>query len=155
MNSTDEITSEPRVSSVNPASQVRQCQKCGQPIITAPVLRCPGCGEVIRLRCFTYRSWRSRQYVAECIDLDIASEGTSEKEAIGGLQDAMRGYLAVAFDGSGIEGLIFRPSPTLHRLRYHLQHLSDRILALFSARHARRTAEEFYSVPTGISHIRC
>lgn len=126
-----------------PATQVQHCSECGAPIITEPVLECARCGKVIRLRCFVYRA--SDCYVAECIDLDISSEGSTETEAIGGLQDAMRGYLHVAFDGKSTEGLILRPAPLSHRFRYHFEQLKDGLYSVFSKRR-KRTVEQFYSV---------
>ena len=103
---------------------VRHCVLCGRPLIAAPKLKCAHCGERIRLRCLSYR--RSGQYFAECIDLDLISRGETQEEAIGKLQEAMYGYLKVAFEGD-TKGLILRRSPFSHRLRYHLQRLAERI----------------------------
>jgi hypothetical protein len=146
MSTVEEIGS-PATSS--PASEVHYCEKCGEPIIAAPALKCACCGEVLRLRCFTFRC--AGGYVAECVDLDISAEGTTEKEAICGLQDAMRGYLAVVFDGqdnADTRGLILRPSPFSHRIRYYVESAKDIVRAIFSNRR-RHTGEKFYSIPSG------
>jgi hypothetical protein len=108
---------------------------------------------VIRLRCFVYRRGTDC-YVAECVDLDISAEGTTDKEAICGLQDAMRGYLKVVFDGQeqpDTRGLIMRPSPLSHRVRYRLESMKDVFRAVFTDRR-KRTGAKFYSVP---SHDHC
>jgi hypothetical protein len=148
MNTADTIiASKPASPLTTPSSEVHCCPNCGAPAIAEPRLVCGG--EVIRLRCFVYR--HGNHYRAECIDLDIATEGDIDKEAIAGLQDAMNGYLSVAFDGEDTRGLILRPSPPLHRIHYHVERLKDRFLAIFS-KHRGHTRERFYSIP---SHNNC
>ena len=110
--------------------EVRRCASCGGPIISCPVLQCSHCGELRPLRCFCYQA-EQNLFVAECVDLDLISEGDTPERAIGGLQQAMHGYLCVAFDGD-VEGLILRPSPISHRLRYHWYGLKDRLRRAFS-----------------------
>lgn len=134
----------------NPPSEVEHCPGCGAPAIAEPQLVCAHCGGVIRLRCFVYR--RGQEYRAECIDLDIATEGSTPEEAIAGLQDAMQGYLSVVFEGGDRKGLLLRKSPLLHRLHYHLASIRDRFLAIFSDHRRTCTAEKYYSVP---SHTHC
>lgn len=70
------------------------------------------------LRCF---AWCSSEgvYFAECIDLDIAIRAKNPQEAYQKLQDAMLGYLKVVIEGGPTDGLITRPAPLSHRLRYH------------------------------------
>lgn len=107
-----------RQASVSPLQEVRSCPTCGRPILRVPVLRCGHCGAERPLRCLVYKS-RSGKYIGECIDLDILSQADSLSEAIGKLQEAMFSYLEVAFEGDSIKGLVLRPSPLSHRLRYH------------------------------------
>jgi hypothetical protein len=130
---------------VTPSSDVHYCDGCGQPTIAAPVLKCKCCGEVLRLRCFVY-SAEDQKFRAECIDLDIVAEGNTQKAAITGLQDALRGYMEVAFDGGPTDGLLLRPSPISHRLRYYLQYLTDIVAARLSRSYERHTAECYYSL---------
>ena len=144
MNTTDEIVSE---DTTLQQSVVRRCGKCGRPKM--PALLCKNCGEVVRLRWFVRRS--ADGYVAECIDLDIAAEGSSIDAAIAGLQDAMSGYLAVVFEGD-TEGLIPRLSPLSSRLRYHLVRLKDSLRRLFF-RPRTCAYEQFYKLPSP-SHSR-
>ena len=70
------------------------------------------------LRCVVYgvdgHTWR-----AECIDLDLMVEGPTSDETVASLRDAMAGYLTTAFEGD-TSGLVPRPSPLGHRVRYHL-----------------------------------
>jgi hypothetical protein len=139
MIATDEIVVE--TESI-PSREVRYCEKCGHPVITAPALQCAHCGSIKRLRCFVRRV--SECYIAECIDLDIAAEGATLKDAVSGLQDAMDGYLSVALD-TNTSGLILRPSPLLHRVRYYIEFAKDLVYGLLS-RHDVRT-EKFYAVP--------
>ena len=62
--------------------------------------------------------------MAECVDLDLLSRGDTREEAIGKLQEAMFGYLKTAFaEGQSTQGLVLRPSPWRHRLRYHLHRI--------------------------------
>ena len=66
-------------------------------------------------------------YLAECVDLDLISEGGTPEEAIGKLQEAICGYLEAAFDGQSTEGLVLRPSPLSRRLRYHWHWIRTRL----------------------------
>lgn len=104
--------------------QVRHCGLCGAPIINEPKLKCAHCGERVRLRCYSYL--RQGRWYAECIDLDLISRGESQDEAIGKLQEAMYGYLQVAFEGNQ-KGLVMRRSPFSHRLRYRFHRLLERL----------------------------
>ena len=102
--------------------EVRYCPECGSPLIAVPILQCAHCGEEIALRCFTFGPRRG-MYFAECVDLDIAAQGKTLEQAIGKLQEAMVGYLETAFNGGSTKGLVLRPSPLSHRLRYNLRRL--------------------------------
>ena len=77
------------------------------------------------LRAFHYRS--GTIYVAECIDLNLIAEGRTLEQAIACLQEAVAGYLTVAFEGD-INGLVPRPSPLVHRLRYHCHSTDHQVL---------------------------
>jgi len=95
---------------------------------------------------FTFRCWvyqeRRNSFVAECIDLNLIVKAKSMKQATDSLQDAIRGYLAVAFDGD-IKGLIPRPSPLRRRLLYHLCGLRCRLRALLPADSSNVLAKRF------------
>jgi hypothetical protein len=69
------------------------------------------------LRCYVYRQTPDK-WVAECIDLDLMVKARTPDLAARGLQDAMLGYLKTAIEGDS-SGLLPRPSPLSHRLRYH------------------------------------
>mgnify|MGYP001577242053 FL=1 len=120
--------------------EVSRCPGCGAPLIRVPVLACTRCEEKHPLRCFTYM--HGDRHIAECIDLDLLAQGNTVEEAIGKLQEAMFGYLEVAFSGESTEGLVLRKSPLSHRLRYHLHRLRFAI-----PRHARRRSTH-YVLPT-------
>jgi len=117
-------------------TEVRYCPECGSPLISVPVLVCAHCGEEVALRCFTYGP-RNGRYFAECIDLDLISQGQSVEEAIGKLQEAMFGYLETVYNGKPTGGLVPRLSPFSHRLRYHLRAASHRIHSLLAGRRAK------------------
>jgi hypothetical protein len=140
MPATDEIAAKAAVTS--PSREVRHCNTCGQPIITAPSLQCAECGSVTRLRCFVFAA--KGHYVAECIDLDISAEADTLEGAISGLQDAMDGYLSVVLD-TNTSGVILRPSPFSHRIRYYIEYVRDAIAALLSRPRGR--TEMVYEVP--------
>ncbi len=72
-------------------------------------------------RCMVYpRSLAGAQdFVAECIDLDIIVIGSTQRAAQASLHEAVCGYLRVSAHGD-TKGLIPRPSPWSHRLKYHL-----------------------------------
>jgi len=57
-------------------------------------------------------------FTAECIDLDLIAKAPTAHKAFESLKTAITGYLDVAISGD-VEGLIPRPSPRSHRLRYH------------------------------------
>jgi hypothetical protein len=59
-----------------------------------------------------------QEYTAECIDLNLMVYGKTPYEALDSLRGAMGGYLAVAFSGDPA-GLVPRPSPFIHRAKYH------------------------------------
>src|SRR5713226_7603421 len=97
--------------------EVQHCPQCGSPLIASPILTCAHCGKDVALRCFLYR--RKPGFIAECIDLDLLSQGNTPEEAIARLQEAMFSYLDVAFEGKCVLGLVPRPSPFSHRARYY------------------------------------
>ena len=70
------------------------------------------------LRCVVFQD-DTGAYNAECIDLDILVYGKTPYDALHSLKDAIGGYLEVAFKGD-LAGLLPRPAPWTHRLRYHL-----------------------------------
>lgn len=113
--------------------EVRHCPGCGDPVIKVPVLQCANCGHKVGLRAFCYK--RSRGYIAECIDLNLVSQGKTKEEAIGALQEAMFSYLAVVFDGGPTRKLVPRLSPLANRIHYHLHRLYCRIASFFGNRH--------------------
>lgn len=104
-------------------------------MISVPVLRCAHahCGKEHPLRAFVYKKGPN-QFIAECIDLDLLSQGTTKEQAIAKLQEAMHGYLQAAFDGSSTKGLVLRLSPLSHRLRYYLQSLGFNLKACLMPR---------------------
>lgn len=75
------------------------------------------------------------QFVAECIDLDLLSQGSTPEEAIGTLQEAMVDYLQAAFAGGDARGLVPRLSPRSHRLRYHWTRALARVSERMHGRH--------------------
>jgi predicted RNase H-like HicB family nuclease len=57
-------------------------------------------------RRFTASVWREDEwYVAQCLDVDVASQGRTEREALGNLQDALTLYFSPPSPG---------PVPSLH-----------------------------------------
>jgi len=71
----------------------------------------------IMLRCYAYQ--HSGSWVAECIDLDLIVKRKTPDAAADSLRDAMAGYLKTVSEGDSFHGLVPRPSPLSHRLRYH------------------------------------
>ncbi len=69
-------------------------------------------------RCVVYPN-KPEEYTAECIDLDIMVRRATPHAAMHELEEAVTGYLNVAFKGD-VEGLVPRPSPLSHRARYHV-----------------------------------
>ncbi len=128
--------------------RVFYCTGCGKPIIGEPVLVCEQCGHELRLRCFSYRAGKDR-YIAECIDLDILYEDATREAAIGGLQEALYGYLTAVLDGKSTAGLLPRRAPLSHRLRYRFEAIKDRITSIFDSRHTRSTIACSYKVRDG------
>ncbi len=119
-------------------------------MIAEPILTCADCGQEVKLRCFYYRAGKDL-YVAECIDLDLLSEGQTPEEAIGGLQEAVFGYLSAVFGGhekAETKGLVPRPSPLSHRVRYHFRDLGARIRSVFDRQH-EQTFPCHYTVKAG------
>jgi hypothetical protein len=146
MLATDEIVE----AQASPSCEVHHCDNCGQPVITAPALQCAECGSVIRLRCFVRPV--SDCYVAECIDLDISVEAKTLKGAIAGLQDAMLGYLGVVLD-TNTSGLVLRPSPLTHRIRYYIEYAKN-VVGVLSSR-PRERAEKFFTVEPFANTVHC
>jgi hypothetical protein len=69
------------------------------------------------LRCMVYPN-KPGEYTAECIDLDIMVRASTPQEALHDIRAAIRGYLTVVLAGD-TAGLLPRPSPLSHRIRYH------------------------------------
>jgi hypothetical protein len=69
-------------------------------------------------RCFAYKH-SSGGFVAECVDLNLIVKAKTMKKAASSLGDAIEGYLEVVANGDDQTGLIPRPSPLSHRIRYH------------------------------------
>jgi hypothetical protein len=82
------------------------------------------------MRSYYYK--HPKGYIAECIDLDLLSQGSTPEEAIGKLQEAMSGYMKVAFSSDSTKGLILRKSPLSHRIHFHLQRFFHRLKSRFS-----------------------
>jgi predicted RNase H-like HicB family nuclease len=93
----------------------------------------------IVLRCFSWSSGDGNYY-AECVDLDISVRAKTPEQAIRELHDAMIGYLHVVVDGSH-EGLIPRPAPLSHRMRY-------RWYCLLAAVSIKRHTLRLFDVPS-------
>lgn len=115
---------------------VSHCPECGSVLIRVPILVCAHCGEEKPLRCFTYRS-RMGLHIAECVDLDILSQGESIEEAVGKLQEATFSYLDVAFSGESTKGLVLRKSPLSHRLHYQFHRAKCDLVAWFRGLHGK------------------
>ena len=103
---------------------VQRCPGCEAPIIKVPILQCADCGTVHPLRAFHYKSGST--YVAECLDLGLISEGPTPENAIQRLQEAMSGYLSVAFEGDP-HGLVLRPAPASRWIRYYWYSLKRKL----------------------------
>jgi hypothetical protein len=146
---TEEVATNQAVESapVSESSSIHYCELCGGAMIAAPALQDAEDGTMLPLRCFVRRN-SSGCYVAECIDLDICAEAETLETAIVGLQDAMKGYLLVVFDGAATDGdgaiSVLRPSPLSHRIRYHIEYLKYRVFELIFRTHGR-TSRKFYS----------
>jgi hypothetical protein len=106
-----------------------------------------------QVRCFVYQAG-PKCYRAECIDLDIAAEGSTEKEARGGLRDAMIGYLSVtceanaqalreASDEKTFRKLILRPAPVAHRIHYYIGKMKQSAFPKGQS----HSKDRFYTVP--------
>jgi hypothetical protein len=88
------------------------------------------------LRCIIWRA-PDESFFAECIDLDIAVHGRSQAEAERKMRSAITSYLKVVLSGDPA-GLLPRPAPWSHRLRYHLY---AALAAVISARRSFRLME--------------
>jgi hypothetical protein len=61
-----------------------------------------------------------RDFLAECVDLNLMVIRPTAEAAARSLEDAMTGYLETVFEKPDqIEGLYPRPSPLSRRLKYH------------------------------------
>jgi hypothetical protein len=90
------------------------------------------CDQIIRtLRSFVYQP-KPNLYIAECVDLNLLSQGRSPEEAFEALNEAVNLYLGTALDGD-TAGLLHRPSPWTHRVRYLLHELEN----LLKGRHEK------------------
>jgi len=118
-------------------TQVHHCPLCGSLLIATPVLKRAHCGREVVLRCFIYRDKEKKGHIAECIDLNLLSQGTTPEQTIARLQEAMFGYLEVAFEGESTKGLVLRPSPFSHHLRYYAHSLSCMVSSFLKRRHAK------------------
>jgi predicted RNase H-like HicB family nuclease len=125
--------------------EVRYCPVCGEPLIASPILKCAHCGKEVTLRCFTY-SPRRGKYIAECVDLDILSQGNTKEEAIGKLQEAMISYIEAAFDGKTTKDLVLRRSPFSHLLRYHFQQMYCNLRSLFGRKHIIQNTKDSWNL---------
>jgi hypothetical protein len=98
----------------------------------------------------------AKRYLAECIDLDIAAEGATEKEARRGLRDAMLGYLSVVCDGQLLQDaneeafrkLILRPAPFTHRIHYYIGKMKQTAFP----KGQTRNGDRFYTLPAPCGH---
>jgi hypothetical protein len=79
----------------------------------------------IVLRCWVYRR-STYDWIAECIDLDMVVRARTPEVAANRLQDAMISHITVTVTGGDMAGLLPRPSPWSHRIRYHLCRLLSR-----------------------------
>jgi len=59
------------------------------------------------------------QYASLCVELDIASCGVTEVEAVESLKDAIETYLEYMHD-EGLAGSIYRPVPMNELKAFHL-----------------------------------
>jgi hypothetical protein len=77
---------------------------------------------VEKLRCIVAEV-RWGVYRAECIDLDLATDGASVRDAMLQLNDAVSGYLMVVCGDVGTNesfpAIECRPSPWIHRLLWY------------------------------------
>ncbi|HEX3986315.1 MAG TPA: hypothetical protein VHX13_06855, partial [Acidobacteriaceae bacterium] len=72
-------------------ADANHCAECG-------ALLLPDGKPALELRCFVRPIGKSR-YLAECIDLDLGAEADTLERAMGGLKDAIVGYLMVVLEG--------------------------------------------------------
>lgn len=73
--------------------------------------------EDLVLRCVVFKS-APGEFTAECIDLDLMVHAKNPHDAFQSLKTAVVGYLKVVLEGDP-KGLVPRPSPFGHRIRYH------------------------------------
>lgn len=81
-----------------------------------------GKGDQLSFRCMVFP--RGNGYIAECIDLNLASFRLTPEQARAHLEESVCSYLELAWEGDP-SGLIPRPSPALHKLRYRLLQLKS------------------------------
>jgi predicted RNase H-like HicB family nuclease len=112
---------------------VQHCPCCGEPVIFVPQLKCSHCDAELKLKCQVYAS--RGKYYAECLTLDLLSEGATKDEAIRRLQIAMFSYVETAIrQDKSIVGLIPRSAPLSSWIRYYANTFVDRVSFLFSGR---------------------
>ena len=101
----------------------------------------------LTLRCYLYPE--DGEVVAECIDLDIVVIRQTAPEAKQALTEAIIGYIDTAVEGAEsemerthrVKGLLPRPSPMSHRMRYHF------CRALYQLARSRKRKINFFSCP--------
>lgn len=93
------------------------------------------------LRCYAYCVSKGR-FVGECIDLDIMVEEDSLRRAVRSLNEAIDGYLHVAFEGDPA-GLVPRPSPLFRRFLYHYRIFVLRLFELFRRERPQKRIQIF------------
>ncbi len=123
--------------------RVKQCHCCGALGILIPVLRCTECGAAMDIKCHVYK--QGGRFYAECLTLDLLSQGATEEDAIRRLQVAMFSYVGTAVRGGSSEGLIPRPAPLSSWVRYYISGGLGRIAGLFG----RRRPVMVRTIPTG------
>src|SRR5258706_6802331 len=131
------VSGEPR--NVTNLREVLRCPGCGRPIIRMPSLECGRCGQEHVLRAYVYTAGPGR-FIAECLDLDILSQGASADDAIAALQEAVVDYLLAVRDPEG--RVPMRPSPLSHQVRYW----ADRFVSKWADRIQRRHDRKVFSI---------
>lgn len=113
--------------------QVRRCECCGEPMIFVPRLVCKGCAGQLDIKCQIYNT--RGIYYAECLTLDLLSQGATEDEAVRRLQITMFSYVATAArEGASVQGLIPRRAPLSSWIRYYAHLFAARIKYLIIGR---------------------
>ena len=103
--------------------------------------RAPNRTEEFAVRCMVYPE--GDEYIAERIDLDLIAGGKSRREALQSLFDSISSYLQTVQEGDPT-GLLPRPSPFSHRIRYRLYALAA---AVSKANHRRFLVADY---PPGV-----